>query len=194
MFTPTLGNSLTHMESEKDCIRKLVKTKLLAMPNAEKEKASAEIWRQIEQLPQFASSANILAYWSMPIEVGTHEYLERLKDRKNILLPVIRGQGLELVKFTGKANLHKHHRYPIWEPVGNAFDDFDAVTLALIPGMAFGQNLARLGKGGGFYDRLLPQLPNALKVGVAFSCQLLESVPTNAHDIAMDRIITAGMK
>ena len=47
----------------------------------------------------------------------------------------------------------------------------------------------RMGRGRGFYDRLLPQLPHALKAGVCFDCQKLPSVPTDDYDIKMDFVI-----
>jgi 5-formyltetrahydrofolate cyclo-ligase len=61
----------------------------------------------------------------------------------------------------------------------------------LVPGLAFDRKGARLGRGGGFYDRLLadPTL-SARKVAVCFLCQLVERVPVELHDAKVDAIVT----
>jgi len=59
----------------------------------------------------------------------------------------------------------------------------------LVPGVAFSPGKVRLGYGGGFYDRFLAA-SDALKIGVAFSCQVLPELPAEAHDVRMDAIIT----
>jgi len=66
----------------------------------------------------------------------------------------------------------------------------DAVAV-LVPGVAFDLAGARLGRGGGFFDRLLahPQF-TARRIAVCFACQLVERVPVEPHDIEVDEIIT----
>ena len=63
----------------------------------------------------------------------------------------------------------------------------------LVPGLGFDPKGSRLGRGKGFYDRTLA-LTKAIRVGVAWDCQLIESIPTEAHDLKMDWICTeSGM-
>ena len=63
--------------------------------------------------------------------------------------------------------------------------------LVLVPGLAFTRAGHRLGRGGGFYDRLLAgRAKDALKVGICFSLQLLETIPTEAHDAVLDAVIS----
>ena len=64
----------------------------------------------------------------------------------------------------------------------------DEIDLAVIPGVAFDRYGHRLGRGKGYYDRLLPQIP-APKVGICFPFQLIEEVPAEAFDFRMDTII-----
>ena len=47
-----------------------------------------------------------------------------------------------------------------------------------------------MGRGRGFYDRLLKSTPNAVKIGVAYDFQLLDSIPVEPHDVKMNRVIT----
>lgn len=59
----------------------------------------------------------------------------------------------------------------------------------LVPGLAFDRAGNRLGRGGGFYDRLLPGV-RGTKVGVAYTWQLVDLLPTEPHDIPVDVIVT----
>ena len=66
------------------------------------------------------------------------------------------------------------------------------IAVYLVPGLAFGRDGARLGQGGGFYDRALAQAreSNALFVGVCFNYQLIESVPIEPHDQKVALVVT----
>ena len=58
--------------------------------------------------------------------------------------------------------------------------------------MAFDRRGNRLGRGKGYYDRLLPRIPTAYKLGLCFPFQLVEQIPAEAHDIPMDEVLTAN--
>lgn len=64
------------------------------------------------------------------------------------------------------------------------------LDILLVPALAFGRSGERLGRGGGFYDRLLPQAPRALKIGLCYDFQLLERIPMEAEDFPMDVVLT----
>jgi 5-formyltetrahydrofolate cyclo-ligase len=66
----------------------------------------------------------------------------------------------------------------------------EELRVVLVPGLAFDAGGGRLGQGGGWYDKVLCMATHALKIGVAFDCQLMEGVPQEAHDIRMDWIVT----
>ena len=67
----------------------------------------------------------------------------------------------------------------------------ETIDFILVPGLAFSKDRHRLGRGGGFFDRLLAgRAKEAFKLGVGFSFQLLDSVPTDAQDILMDAVVT----
>ena len=59
----------------------------------------------------------------------------------------------------------------------------------LVPGLAFSPDGARLGRGAGYYDRLLAP-SSGLKIGVCLDCQLLAEIPVQKHDVKMQHIIT----
>ena len=63
--------------------------------------------------------------------------------------------------------------------------------LIFVPGLAFAKDGHRLGRGAGFFDRLLAgRAARAFKIGICFSFQLVDAVPTERHDIEMDMIVT----
>ena len=64
-----------------------------------------------------------------------------------------------------------------------------SIDLAIIPRVAFDVHGNRLGRGKGYYDRLLPRLPHTYKIGICFPFQLLEKVPTETQDVRMDEVL-----
>ncbi len=151
---------------------------------------SAEILAALEAHPAFGAAKTILLYHSLKDEVDTHDFIEKWSARKRILLPAILGDNLELRTYTSAAELSAG-AYGIEEPAGRPFEDYAAIDLAVIPGVAFDKRGNRLGRGKGYYDRLLPHLPGSYKIGICFPFQLIEEVPAEDFDIRMDEIITA---
>ena len=83
-------------------------------------------------------------------------------------------------------------KFGVREPAASceeiALDKFD---LVLVPGMAFDLRGNRLGRGLGFYDRLL-QSVSGVKCGIGYDLQLLENIPTEPHDARVDFVLTPG--
>ncbi len=82
----------------------------------------------------------------------------------------------------------------IWEPASleRRLNDLSQLSVVLTPGLAFHPgNGSRLGRGAGFYDRFFsnPRL-SAIRVGVAFDCQMRDDVPTEPHDICVNSWVT----
>lgn len=150
---------------------------------------SADILAALEAHPVFRAARIVLLYHSLKDEVYTHEFVRKWSSEKQILLPVVVGDELELRVYTGPHDL-KPGAYGIEEPTGELFTSYADIDLAVIPGVAFDASGNRLGRGKGYYDRLLPHL-NAFRAGICFPFQLVEEVPAEPFDIRMDAIITA---
>lgn len=133
----------------------------------------------------------MLLYHSLPDEVDTHDFIRKWSGLKRILLPVVRGNDLELKPYTGDDRLTEG-AFHINEPTGTVFTDYAAIDLAVIPGVAFDHWGNRLGRGKGYYDRLLPRIPTAYKLGLCFPFQVVEQIHAEAHDIPMDEVLTAN--
>ena len=96
---------------------------------------------------------------------------------------------MELRRYSGPADLQRG-AFGIFEPTGELFTDYNTIDVAIIPGMAFDAKGHRLGRGKGYYDRFLAKLsPSTYKIGLCFSWQLVDYVPTDEHDIPMDEVI-----
>ena len=105
------------------------------------------------------------------------------------LFPRVRDERLELVAATDLRTLQLGHR-GVREPAGRAVDP-GVVDIAIVPGVAFDPRGGRLGGGGGHYDRLLASLaPAAVRIGVAFSCQLVPHLPQEPHDQPVHLVVT----
>lgn len=150
---------------------------------------SAEILAALEVHPAFRAADTVLLYHSLKDEVDTHEFIRKWSRLKRILLPVVVGDDLELRVYTGPEDL-AIGAYGIEEPTGARFTDYAAIGFIAVPGVAFDRNGNRLGRGKGYYDRLLPRIPAAYKAGICFPYQLVEEVPAEPFDIRMDEIIT----
>ena len=154
---------------------------------------SAEVMSVLESHPAFKNASTLLLYHSLPDEVDTHDFIRKWAEEKTILLPVVVGEELELRLYTGPDSM-RIGAYHIEEPTGEVFTDYSSIDLAIVPGVAFDNQGNRLGRGKGYYDRLLPHLTHTYKIGICFSFQQIEEVPSEAFDIRMDEVISATAK
>ena len=171
-------------------IRKRMRELKRAVTPEEKLRRSETVMRSVEQLPEFQRASVVLLYWSMADEVQTHAFVERWYRDKTLLLPCVDGDDLVLRQYTGPECMVAGEQFGIGEPTGEEWKDLGAVELIVVPGVAFDKQNNRMGRGRGFYDRLLKSTPNAVKVGVAYDFQMLDTIPVEPHDVKMNRVIT----
>jgi 5-formyltetrahydrofolate cyclo-ligase len=150
---------------------------------------------------RLAEAQTVLAYYSLPDEVNTHQLLDDLlAEGKNVYLPkVLDDETMVWVPYTGSQNLVEG-AFHILEPDvtgGRFFCDIADVTkepspcYILVPGVAFDAHGHRLGRGRGYYDRFLSSLrtvPSEL-IGVCFDFQKVPEVPVDEYDIPVDEVI-----
>lgn len=175
---------------EKKEVRKQMRELKRHYPLEVKKRLSASVWEQLEQNEKFRQAQTVLLYWSMDDEVFTHDFVCRWMDRKTVLLPCVNGDQLDIRYFEGQEKLCPGEGYAIPEPVGELFTEWEKIDLIVVPGMAFDKCGNRLGRGKGYYDKVLKQT-KAYKIGVCFDFQFLNRVPTEEHDVCMDLVIPA---
>lgn len=153
--------------------------------------ASIAIIKKIEETDIFHNSNNILLYHSLSDELPTTTMLERWQKHKNLFLPRVAGNDLEILKYD--ADMLAKGSFNILEPTGdNIVTDLSVIDLVIVPGVAFDKNLHRLGRGKGFYDRLLKNI-KGVKIGIGYDFQFLDFIPTDEYDIKMDCVFTPNV-
>mgnify|MGYP002623700332 CR=1 FL=1 len=173
----------------KDSIRQLMRQRKAECPQWQRTQLSCAAVERVEASGQWQHAQTVLLYHSLPDEVDTHDLVRRaVRDGKRVLLPAVVGEELELRSFRSDDDLQQG-AFHILQPSGATFTDTDAIDFALIPGVAFTPDGCRLGRGRGYYDRLLPRLRNAYKVGICWPFQLLPQLPCLPHDVRMDAVV-----
>lgn len=172
---------------EKSEIRRNIKRLRMMLSDMEKEEAASEVFAQLEKTAAFMMAQNILMYHSLPDELSTTSFLKKWKDRKNFFLPRVNGVNLDLLPYI-ESELERG-AFDIEEPQGSELANVDDIDLMIIPAVAFDRRGNRLGRGKGFYDRLLAS-SRATKIGVGYEFQLMEELPSEEHDVPMDMVIT----
>ncbi|MCD8165147.1 MAG: 5-formyltetrahydrofolate cyclo-ligase [Bacteroides sp.] len=175
------------MKNRKKELRKLIATRKTRYLEPTQQ-ALPDLFSLLEGFNYFRQAKTLLLYHSLPDEVSTHDFIEKWKGEKKILLPVVQGDRMNLCLYEGAAKCATG-RFGIAEPLTLPYTDYDGIDLALIPGVAFDRKGNRLGRGKGYYDRILPRI-KAPKTGVCFSFQLLDEIPSESFDIPMDFIVT----
>lgn len=159
----------------------------MMLSEIEKASAAEEVFSQLEKTAAFMLADNILMYHSLPDELSTIKFLKKWHDRKRFFLPRVNGVNLDILPYEEtRLELGSFH---IEEPTGEDVVDVEDIELMIIPAVAFDRKGNRLGRGKGFYDRLLAT-SKATKIGVGYEFQLFDSIPSEPHDVAMDMVIT----
>ncbi len=148
-------------------------------------RASAEICRVFAADDGWQAARLIAAFLPLPSE----PQIGSLFENKTVCVPRVRRESCDLVLLPRDVSAD-------WRLAGPQFDalpaiDFALVDLILVPGLAFTKDGARLGRGGGYYDRLLANCPpRTRRIGICFAAQIVASLPTEPHDQRVERVIT----
>jgi 5-formyltetrahydrofolate cyclo-ligase len=165
-----------------------------AMPPESITAKSDEIVRRLMELREIRDSSTLMVFLSFGSEVLTDDLIRwGWSEGKRIVVPLCRPESRELTpcRIDGFDELETGH-YGIREPKAGRLRsvpraEIDAV---IVPAVAFDRRGYRVGYGGGYYDRFLPECPQAANIGAAFACQIVPEVPSDRYDLAVDRIVT----
>lgn len=172
---------------DKPSLRRMVGQLKKLLTEGEKRRQADSVFAQIEQLQQFKVATDIAVYWSLDDEIATHRFIEKWFERKRLWLPVVVGDDLIFRQFEGIAKMTAG-AFGILEPTGRQLNNVAQIGLIIVPGVAFDLQNNRMGRGRGFYDRLLAN-SKAYKIGIAYSCQIFNQIPTEQTDIPMDLVV-----
>lgn len=178
-------------------VRRAVLAQREQLPVETRAAHSAAIAERLLQLPAYRQAGAVLGYMNFGAEFASELWVERaLADGKRLALP--------------KVNRHTNHLDLYWvddpesqltaglwgirEPVVERCEKLaapDEVEFALLPGVAFTRDGARLGYGGGYYDKLFSGMAQrSILVAAAFALQVVEALPQEATDIKVEWLVT----
>ncbi len=173
----------------KQAIRKEIASLKRAYSQEALQELSEKLLERLEATSHFQQAACVALYNAIPGEVQTACFLQKWYQKKRLLLPLVVGDDLHLLPYAGEEGL-RPGAFGIMEPIDQGITVAEEeIDLIIVPGVAFDRQLNRLGRGKGFYDRLLTTV-QAPKVGICFDFQLIDNVPVEPFDRKMDIIIT----
>ena len=168
----------------KDDIRRRVRARKRLLTEDERREAAEKVF---SRLAAFALSDNILIYNSLPDELSTRSFLDKWSAGKRFFLPRVNGLDLELLPF--ESTRMQMGAFRIEEPTGDDVTDPGCMEMIIVPAVAYDRSGNRVGRGKGYYDRLLART-SAFTVGVAYDFQLVDEIDTDEFDIPVDMVIT----
>lgn len=151
-----------------------------ALPAAEVERRSAAVTAHVLAWAGWRAAGTVLVYLATLREVQTLALIESaLSEGRRVAAPGVDGRLRQLID--PGAVRRSRRGVPEPDPDGCPVLDVAGIDLALLPGLAFDPGGGRLGRGGGFYDRLLPQL-GCPACGLCFREQIVARVPLDPWD------------
>ncbi|MGM0462147.1 MAG: 5-formyltetrahydrofolate cyclo-ligase [Fibrobacterota bacterium] len=181
------------MKEIKQKIRRRISDTVRAGSLEEQRRAAQEIWHLFFQTSIYAAARTFLVYSGIPGEVDTTPLIKKLKtDNRKILLPYCKKKGiLGLGQVADETDVITG-AYGIPEPrhINRDTLSLNAIDCIIVPGVAFDRNGNRLGRGQGYYDRLIVQKPAAaVTVSPVFPEQIIDEIPRESHDCPVDAVI-----
>jgi len=179
---------------EKTGLREEAARLIEALSENERREKSQAACKRLGQMPEVRDAGTILLYAPLPDELDVWPALHAFRDAgKRIVLPKCRPQERELtcIEIVDFKNDLVRCSFNILEPKSDDGIDVGELDAIVVPARAFDREANRLGRGAGYYDRLLSKTRlDAFTCGIAFDCQIFEAVPAKPHDIPLDAVVT----
>ena len=180
------------LSEAKRLARRVVRLAVEGMALGQPDEDSSAACRLILKSTVWQRASRVMLYVPMRGELNVNSLIENgLKDDKLITLPrfSVSKNAYEACGIDNLSDLVPG-KFGVLEPPPDCQTmDTKQLDLAIVPGVAFAGLGGRLGRGGGFFDRLLTDIP-AKKCGVCFEQQVYPDVPVERHDVKMDMIAT----
>lgn len=161
-------------------------------------RASERIAERAASLPAVMSAKRVALFLGKGDEVDTTPLVRRILEMKGEFAApkTVSKERIEFHLARDFPRGFSPGRFGILEADPAVWPEIVAIAscdVVFVPGLAFDRAGNRIGYGKGHYDRVLPLARGAFKVGLAFSFQVLESVPAEEHDVPLDCVLTEAM-
>lgn len=179
--------------TRKEELRESIREKLRALPAEEIAWKSYQLCNAILQQRVWQEARIVALFASLPTEPVVEFLWDSIRQNgKKACYPKVDGEHLRLITVSDPTELVTS-RWQLREPVMREpnLQSLEKIDVILVPGLAFSRNGERMGRGGGFYDRLLAKESlRAHKIGICFDMQVFRDLPLESHDVIMDQIAT----
>ena len=145
---------------------------------SERLAAAQRVFDTVRSMAAYMVARRVLLYHSLPDELSTHLFFENSPGDKTYYLPYERSR-MHLGSFR------------IEEPDGDDTVDIDDIDLVIVPAVAYDRHGNRVGRGKGYYDRLLSR-SRATTIGICYDFQLFDEFDTDDFDIPVDYVVADG--
>ncbi len=177
----------------KQMLRALARGRVAGLSSEYRAAAAAQVMVTLASRPEWARASSVLLFAPLPDELDVWPLVElALMAGKSLALPafVPGTNGYVARRIVDVARDVVAGKFGVREPAESCAEvPLNQLDLVLVPGIAFDARGGRLGRGKGFYDRLLAGV-RGTKCGVAFDEQLVDAVPVGPHDIRLNCILT----
>ena len=182
----------TDLQIKKDKIRKEILAKRNILSDKDINKKSDSI---IKNLASYIENVqNIMIFMDMKTEVKITKLLELYPKKNFFISKIINSKNREMKINKYNKNELILHKFGYYESSSNDFYDEEILDVVIVPALAFDSKKNRIGFGGGYYDTFLEKVRKknnkALFIGVCYDFQIIDSVPTEKHDVTLDFVVS----
>ena len=179
------------LKQAKRALRREVLARRDALAPEDRSERSRRIADRILALPEVSRAGTVMAFWSFGSEVETAPLIRRLVEAgSDVVLPRIDGGDVLPVSYA-PGDPVAPTGFGAMEPSAGRAVEPERVDAVIVPGVAFDRRGARVGYGGGYYDRFLARTrPGVPAIAIAFGLQVVEGVPEGRGDRRLDAIVT----
>lgn len=182
-------NAQTMIKDRKKALRRHIKGCIAAVSPESLKLRSAPLAERVEVLESYRKAHTVALYWSLPGEVDTHALVQRAVADKRVVLPVVTGESMHFAVVTPDLSNLVEGAFGVMEPRVGEVCPPSEVDFMLVPGVAFDARGHRLGHGKGYYDRYF-DIYKGVKVGICFAFQMVDEVPCEPFDVAVDAVVS----
>jgi 5-formyltetrahydrofolate cyclo-ligase len=175
-------------------LRKKLRQILDNLNSEELHDRSFQACHNLIETREYQHSETLMVFMSLPREVNTSSLVHQAwRDRKRILVPKVsweqrRMMAIEIDSLSDNMN---QSQFGIREPTTGTPVPIDNIDMVIVPGLGFDTTGNRIGRGKGFYDGFLAHDDwHGIACGLAFSDQVIDSVPVIEKDITMNMLVT----
>ena len=181
------------MHAAKKALRAEIARRVGSMSPQERESAGRAACTNLLGLDAYREAGVILAFFPMDDEIDTGPLVEAaLAAGKRVVMPLVdwKARTMQAVEILSPGDVVLDGAGIPGPPPSGPVVEPSGIDLIVLPGRAFDLAGNRMGRGGGYYDKLLAGDIHAETVAIAFECQMVDSVPVSDHDMPVSAVVT----